>query len=85
MFHITTKSENFVLKITKSECKKLAKAFAKALERKRGINWHLFMKIKENRRKGRCWVTNLHKEEIEEKIEENEENRGFNDKKAYED
>jgi len=32
---------------------KLAKAMAKALKRKKGIFGILFMKIKENRRKGR--------------------------------
>ena len=37
----------------------------------------------ENRRKGRWEVTKLHDEEVEGKIEENEENRGLNDKKAF--
>jgi len=32
---------------------KLAKTLGKPLERKRGIIWNLFMKIMENRRKGR--------------------------------
>ena len=44
----------------------------------------LFMKIKENRRKGRWRDTNFHEREIEGKMKENEENRGINDKKAYE-
>ena len=45
----------------------------------------LFMKIKENERKGRWKVTNLHENEIEGKMKENEENRGLNNKKASED
>ena len=45
----------------------------------------LFMKIKEIRRKGRWKVIGLHEEEIEQKIEEIEENRGLNDKKASKD
>ena len=45
----------------------------------------LFKKIKENRRKGRWNVTNLHEEEIEGKIENNEENIGLNDKKDSKD
>ena len=44
----------------------------------------LFIKIKENGRKARWKVTSFHEREIEGKIE-NEENRGHNDKKAYED
>jgi len=43
------------------------------------------MKIKENRSKGRRKVTSLHVKKIEGKIEEIEEKRGLNDKKASED
>ena len=45
----------------------------------------LFMKIKENRRKGRWKVTSLHVRKIEGKIVKIEENRGLNDKKASQD
>ena len=45
----------------------------------------LFMKIKENMRKGRWRDTGLHEMEIEGKMKENEENKGLNNKKAYED
>ena len=44
----------------------------------------LFMKIKENRRKGRWRDTNLHEREIRRKIKENEEIRGINNKKTLE-
>lgn len=39
----------------------------------------------ENRRKGKWKVTYLHEEEIEGKWKKNEENRGLDDKKDYED
>ena len=44
-----------------------------------------FRKIKEDRRKGRWRVTNFHEREIEGRIEENEENKGLNDKNASKD
>ena len=51
----------------------------------RGNNWNLIMKIKENKRKGILRDLNWHEEEIRGKMKENEENRGINDKKVYED
>ena len=43
------------------------------------------MKLKENTRKGRLRDTYLHERENRGKMKKNEENRGLNDKRAYED